>query len=67
MQELQRHTPILKKGACQGDPVSAYHFILCLKVLFLLKAYHKIQGMNIFPYHYLYTAYADDATFFFEK
>ena len=20
----------LEKGACQGDPVSAYHFILCL-------------------------------------
>ena len=52
----------LENGARQGDPVSANLFILCLEVLFLLvKANHKIRGLNIFQYNYLYTAYADDA------
>ena len=55
----------LEKGAHQGDSVSVYPFILCLEVLFLLdKANHKIWGVNIFQYTYLYTAYAYDTTFF---
>ena len=58
----------LEKGARQGDSVSAYLFILCLEVLFLLvKANHKIRGLNIFQYTYLYTAYADDTTFFLKN
>ena len=57
-----------EKGARQGDPVSAYLFILCLEVLFLLvKANHKIRGLNIFQYTYLYTAYADNTTFFLKN
>ena len=55
----------LEKGARQGHLVSAYLFILCLEVLVLLaKANHKIWGVNIFQYTFLYTAYADDTTFF---
>ena len=43
----------LEKGACQGDPLSVYFFILCLEVLFLLvKANHEIRGVNIFQYTY---------------
>ena len=54
-----------EKGACQGDPVAAYLLILCLEVLFLLvKANHKIWGVNIFQYTNLYTAYPDDTTLF---
>ena len=58
----------LEKGVRQGDPVSVYVFISCLEVLFLLlKANHKIRGLNIFQYSYLYTAYANDTTFFLKN
>ena len=41
---------------------------MCLEVLFLfVKAYYKIRGVNIFQYTYLYTVYADDATFFLKN
>ena len=49
----------LQKGVHLGDPVSAYLFVLCL-----VKANHKVWGMNIFQYTYLYTAYACDTTSF---
>ena len=55
----------LEKGACQGDPVSAYLFILTLEVLFvLIKSNENITGTEIFKHVFLYTAYADDSTFF---
>ena len=58
----------LEKSVCQGDPVSAYLFILCLEVLFLhVIANHKKRGVNIFEYTCLYTAYADDAIFFLKN
>ena len=52
-------------GVCQGDPIWAYVFILCLESLFILiKNDPNIKGIKIFEYCYLYTAYADDTTFF---
>ena len=40
-------------------------FILCLEILFILiKNDPNIKGIEIFKYCYLYTAYADDTTFF---
>ena len=55
----------LNRGACQGDPISAYLFILALEILFLLiKENPHIKGLNIFDHCYLYSAYADDTTFF---
>ena len=55
----------LQRGARQGDPMSAYVFVLCLEILFILiKNDPNVKGIEIFEYSYLYTLYADDTTFF---
>ena len=54
----------LGREAHQGDPMSAFLFILALKILFILiKSKPEIEGMTIFDYNYLSSAYANDATF----
>ena len=55
----------LEKVARQGDPISAHLFILALEVLFeLIKNNDDIRGITIFNHAFLYTAFADDSTFF---
>ena len=55
----------LNRGACQGDTISGYLFFLALEILFLLiKENSHIKGLNIFDHCFLYSAYADDTTFF---
>ena len=55
----------LERGARQGDPISAYLLVLALEIFFILiKTNNDIQGLEIFNHEVLYTAYADDTTFF---
>ena len=52
-------------GTRQRDPISAYLFILVLKIVFnLIKQNKDIHGLSFFDHTFLYTAYADDTTFF---
>ena len=58
-------TKYFKLDARQDDPVSACLFILCLEILFLLIKNNKnIKDLKMFDNTFLYTAYADDRTFF---
>ena len=55
----------LDKGTRQGDPISACLFILVLKIVFtLIKQNKDIHNLTLFDHTFLYTAYADDTTFF---
>ena len=57
----------LGRGACQGDPIPVYLFIIAMEIfLIIIKTNKNIQGLKIFGHEYSYTAYADDTTFFLE-
>ena len=52
------------RGTCQSDRISDAVFVLALTILFILiKLKSKIEGMTVFDYSYIYSAYADDTTF----
>ena len=55
----------LDKNTRQGDPISACLFILVPEIAFNLIQQNKdIHGLLFFDHTFLYTAYADDITFF---
>ena len=55
----------LKKGARQGDPISAYLCIIALEVLFtLIKSKDNINSIDLCNYSFLFTASADVSTIF---
>ena len=50
----------LEPDTCQGNPISAYLFILALEIWFILtKSNKNIHDIKIFKHEYLYIAYAD--------
>ena len=54
----------LDRGTSQGDPVSAYLFILVLEALFaVIKLNQNIDKLRIFEHDFSHTAYAHDTTF----
>ena len=62
---LQLNIFNLEKVAREDDPISTYLFILALEVLFeLIKNNYDIRGITIINHTFLYTAVADDSTFF---
>ena len=51
----------LEKEARQGDPISAYLFILALEFLFeLIKNNADIRRITIFNHAFLYIVFTDD-------
>ena len=58
----------LQRGVRQGDPISAYLFIIVIEILFLMvRKNPKINGIEIFGIKHLLTSYADDTSFFCKK
>ena len=58
----------LNRGSRQGDPISAYMFIIVMETFFtMVRNNPNISGLDILGFNYLLTSYADDTTFFIQN
>ena len=55
------------RGAHQSDHISAYIFLGLEALSFLVRNNKDMKGLIIFDRLFLYTAYADDTTFFLDN
>ena len=57
----------LSRGCRQGDPISAYLFILVIEVFFqMVRKNNDIKGLNILGFEFKLTSFADDSSFFYK-
>ena len=58
----------LERGTRMRNPISDYIFIIVLEVVYrIIKETSNIEGFEIFQKKVIYTAYADDTTFFLKN